>query len=106
MDVRTGAALAFRLLGIMMFACSAGDVSASTHEDAAPPCPAAAWAMADGTTLDIAPGDHGTLRWRRPDADIQVLDRLGHLPMMEDPLAVAQRYRPFLERHRWMTRCA
>jgi len=47
-----------------------------------------------------------TLRWHRPDADIQVLDRLGHLPMMEDPLAVAQRYRPFLARHRWMTRCA
>ena len=45
-------------------------------------------------------------RWHRPDADIQVLDRLGHLPMMEDPLAVAQRYRPFLARHRWMSRCA
>ena len=43
-----------------------------------------------------------TLRWQRPDADIQVLDRLGHLPMMEAPLTVAQRYRPFLERHRWM----
>jgi pimeloyl-ACP methyl ester carboxylesterase len=77
MDVRTGAALAFRLLGIMMFACSAGDVSASTHEDAAPPCPAAAWAMADGTTLDIAPGDHGTLRWRRPDGTTGVLKPRG-----------------------------
>lgn len=47
-----------------------------------------------------------SLRWRRPDADIQVLDRLGHLPMMEAPLTVAQRYRPFLERHRWMRRRA
>ena len=77
MDVRTGAALAFRLLGIMMFACSAGDVSASTHEDAAPPCPSAAWAMADGTTLDIAPSDHSTLRWRRPDGTTGVLKPRG-----------------------------
>ncbi len=46
------------------------------------------------------------LRWRRPDADIQVLERLGHSPLMEAPLTVAQRYRPFLERHRWMSRCA
>lgn len=42
-----------------------------------------------------------SLRWQRPDADIQVLDRLGHLPMMEDPHAVAQRYIGFLKRHHW-----
>ncbi len=44
------------------------------------------------------------LRWRCPQADIQVLEPLGHLPMMEAPAPVAARYRAFLQRHRWMRR--
>ncbi|MBX3611353.1 MAG: alpha/beta fold hydrolase [Hydrogenophaga sp.] len=42
------------------------------------------------------------LRWRCPHAEVQVLERVGHLPMMEAPDAVAERYRNFLLQHRWM----
>ncbi len=44
------------------------------------------------------------LRWKTPGADIQVLDQIGHLPMMEDPVAVATRLEPHLARHRWTNR--
>lgn len=39
------------------------------------------------------------LRRQRPDAEIELLEDLGHLPMMEAPRAVAQRYRRFLVQH-------
>lgn len=43
------------------------------------------------------------LRWKTPGADIQVLDQIGHLPMMEDPDGVAARLAAHLERHRQTT---
>lgn len=39
------------------------------------------------------------LRELQPDATIEVLPGLGHLPMMEDPAGTAAAYRAFVERH-------
>jgi abhydrolase domain-containing protein 6 len=40
----------------------------------------------------------GTLRAMQPQASVEVLAGLGHLPMMEDPSGTAARYRAFLAR--------
>lgn len=42
-----------------------------------------------------------SLRRQRPDAEIEVLEGLGHLPMMEDPRSVAKRYLHFLGQRRF-----
>lgn len=49
---------------------------------------------ADDRIFDASGAD--SLRARRPRASIEVLEGLGHLPMMEDPAGTAARYAAFL----------
>ncbi len=51
------------LVGALLFSAAAS--AAST--ESAPPCEVGLYALADGSTLDLAPAGDGQLRWRRRD---------------------------------------
>ena len=76
MNVRTGLARSLRVLGMLLGATACAGIAAAPV-DPAVPCEVGAYAMADGGTLDIAPDDGGTLRWRRPDGTTGALKPLG-----------------------------
>lgn len=69
----------------LKFACAAillslgGTVSvqAQVSASSAVPCEVGSYLMADGTSLDIAPGATGKLRWRRPDGRTGALTAQG-----------------------------
>ena len=53
-------------------------VDAQVAPSSAPPCEVGSYLMADGTSLDIAPGEPGQLRWRRLDGRTGALTPQGN----------------------------
>lgn len=73
MNERIATPLAGGLLALV-FAAVAG---AAETKPAPLPCEVGSYAMADGRSLDIAPDDEGTLRWRRTDGTTGALKPQG-----------------------------
>jgi pimeloyl-ACP methyl ester carboxylesterase len=53
-------------------------VRAQVSPSSAPPCEVGSYDMADGTSLDIGPGESGQLRWRRQDGRTGALTPQGN----------------------------
>jgi pimeloyl-ACP methyl ester carboxylesterase len=74
MNERIATPLAGGLLALV-FAAVAG---AAETKPAPLPCEVGSYAMADGSSLDIAPDEDGRLRWRRTDGTTGALTSQGH----------------------------
>jgi pimeloyl-ACP methyl ester carboxylesterase len=67
----------FKIAGAALVMALSGANSVEAAESAATPCEVGSYAMADGTRLDIAASEPGTLRWRRLDGSTGKLTSKG-----------------------------
>jgi hypothetical protein len=67
----------FKIAGAALVMALSGANSVEAAESAATPCEVGSYAMADGTQLDIAASEPGTLRWRRLDGSTGKLTSKG-----------------------------